>query len=105
MSLIGRDALSFIRFKDLSFTRAEGNSDNISYDQNGSINAKPTISGIEDYRNQSQRLPARYLMQTRHQFAPGQQWGLLYSVTVAMCSPGSAMDKALALSIGVNLKI
>jgi len=56
----GRDVLSFIQYRDLTYTTATANTDNISFDPNGTIDAKPTVSGVERYRDQTQRLAGRY---------------------------------------------
>ncbi|MDF1692709.1 MAG: hypothetical protein P1U47_10065 [Zhongshania sp.] len=56
----GRDMLSFIQYRDLTYTTATANTDNIAFDQNGTIDTKPTVSGVERYRDQTQRLAARY---------------------------------------------
>jgi hypothetical protein len=59
LSLLGRDIASYIKYRDLTYTQANANTDTISYNQNGAIDAKPTVSGIERNRNQSQKLPSR----------------------------------------------
>ena len=64
----GRDILSFIQYRDLTYTTAIANTDNISFDQNGTIDAKPTVSGVERYRDQTQRLASRYSVIGRYQF-------------------------------------
>ncbi len=63
----GRDILSFIQYRDLTYTTATANTDNISFDQNGSIDAKPTVSGVERYRDQTQRLASRYSLHGHYQ--------------------------------------
>ena len=57
----GRDVFSYIKWKDVTYTKATAITDRVSYDENGLINVTPNISGIEGYRNQIQRLPNRYL--------------------------------------------
>ena len=63
----GRDILSFIQYRQLTYTTATANTDNISFDQNGSIDAKPTVSGVERYRDQTQRLATRYSLRGNYQ--------------------------------------
>jgi hypothetical protein len=63
----GRDILSFVKYRQLTYTTATGNTDNISFDQNGTIDAKPTVSGVERYRDQTQRLASRYSLLGRYQ--------------------------------------
>tara|TARA_R110001583_G_scaffold62087_2_gene182956 strand:+ start:290 stop:1360 length:1071 start_codon:yes stop_codon:yes gene_type:complete len=63
----GRDILSFIQYRDLTYTTATANTDNISFDQNGTIDTKPTVSGVERYRDQTQRLAARYTLRASYQ--------------------------------------
>lgn len=60
--LQGRDIFSYIKYKDLTYTQANADTNTISFDSNGAINTKPTVSGIEGYRNQTQRLPHRYTL-------------------------------------------
>jgi hypothetical protein len=59
LSLLGRDIASYIKYRDLAYTQANANTDTISYNQNGAIDAKPTVSGVERNRKQSQKLPSR----------------------------------------------
>ncbi|WP_295873651.1 hypothetical protein [uncultured Zhongshania sp.] len=65
-SLKGRDILSYIKFKDLTYTQANADTNTISFDSNGAIDTKPTVSGIEGYRGQTQRLPHRYTLGGRY---------------------------------------
>lgn len=60
IALRARDLLSWIRFKDQTFTTADANTDTVSFDQNGAIDSRPTVDGLEGYRSDSQRLPARF---------------------------------------------
>lgn len=71
VTLQGRDALSWIRFKDQTFTTADADTATVSFDENGTIDSRPTVSGIEGYRDDSQRLPARYTLSTLYTPAPG----------------------------------
>lgn len=71
VSLQGRDALSWIRFEDQSFTAANADTDTVSFDENGTIDSRPTVSGVEGYRNDTQRLPARFTLSTL--FTPANQ--------------------------------
>jgi len=57
----GRDAFSYIRWSDLTYTKATAITDRVSYNKNGSIHVIPNISGVNSYRNQTQKLPTRYL--------------------------------------------
>lgn len=67
VKLEGRDIFSRIYWKDLTYTTASATTDTISYDSNGALDSVPGISGIESYRNQTQRLPARYRLSTIYQ--------------------------------------
>ena len=62
LGLQGRDVLSYIKFKDLTYTQANADTNTVSFDSNGAIDTKPTISGIEGYRDQTQHLPHRYII-------------------------------------------
>lgn len=62
LGLQGRDVFSYIKFKDLTYTQADADTNTISFDSNGAIDTKPTVSGIEGYRNQTQRLVHRYTL-------------------------------------------
>ncbi|CAA0102561.1 Uncharacterised protein [Zhongshania aliphaticivorans] len=67
----GRDILSYIQYRDLTYTTAIADTNNIAFDPNGNIDTKPTVSGIERYRDQTQRLAARYTLSGSFQLAPG----------------------------------
>ncbi|WP_190761991.1 hypothetical protein [Spongiibacter pelagi] len=55
-----RDILSWIHYKDLTYTRAVATTNTISYDANGRLNSIPTVQGIESNRSEIQHLPRRF---------------------------------------------
>ncbi len=61
----GRDAFSWIRYRQLTYTRAVATTNTISFDDDGTLRSVPALSGFEGYRNQIQRLPARYALLVR----------------------------------------
>lgn len=54
-----RDFFTRLDWDDVTYTQARLTSDNVSYDDEGRIQTRPALSGIESYRNQRQRLPLR----------------------------------------------
>ena len=58
----GRDVFTYINWNDVTYTKATAVTDRVSYDESGTIHVIPNISGISDYRKQSQKLPNRYLL-------------------------------------------
>jgi len=63
-----RDLVSEISWRDVTYTRATAISDTVSYDDQGFIDVKPTVSGIESYRDHSQTLPRRIAAMLSHQW-------------------------------------
>ncbi len=63
-----RDLLSAIWWRDVTYTRATAISDTISYDDDGSINARPAVSGVESYRDHRQTLPRQLSMGVHYQW-------------------------------------
>lgn len=59
LSFVAKDLLSGIRWSDATYTQARVNTNNVSYDADGQINARPLVSGIESFRQETQRLPRR----------------------------------------------
>ena len=57
----GRDVFSYIKWRDVTYTKATAITDRVSYDEHGSIHVIPNVSGFHGYREQIQRLPNRYL--------------------------------------------
>lgn len=63
----GRDVFSYIKWSEVTYSEATALSDRVSYDENGSINVIPNVSGFHGYRDQIQRLPNRYLFDLNYQ--------------------------------------
>lgn len=55
--LSAKDLFSAIYWEDITYTKAKATSDIIRFDDDGRIDTIPTLSGIESYRNDVQRLP------------------------------------------------
>lgn len=73
----GRDVFSHIEWRDVTYTKATAITDRVSYDENGTIHVIPNISGINSYRNQTQKLPNRYLLDLNYHLEDWQlalQW-------------------------------
>ncbi|PCI57479.1 MAG: hypothetical protein COB45_03480 [Gammaproteobacteria bacterium] len=73
----GRDVFSYIKWDEVTYTKATAITDRVSYDANGSIHVIPNISGINGYRNQIQKLPNRYLFDLNYHLESWQlalQW-------------------------------
>lgn len=60
LGLQARDMLSWIRFSKLTYTTADADTNNVSFDEDGRISTKPAVIGVEGFRNQTQKLPHRY---------------------------------------------
>jgi len=58
----GRDVFTYIKWDELTYTKATALTDRVSYDEHGSIHVIPNISGFNSYRKQTQKLPTRYLL-------------------------------------------
>lgn len=76
LSFVARDLLSEIRWSDATYTTARVNTANVSYDADGQIDARPLVSGIESYRQESQRLPKRVSLSLEQQL--NADWGVTY---------------------------
>lgn len=63
----GRDLLSFIRFNDVTYTRAVATTNRIRYDENGRLKSVPAVSGEERNRDEIQRFPRRLTLAASHQ--------------------------------------
>ena len=73
LDIAARDLASEIRWNDVTYTRATAISNTVSYDDDGFIDVKPTVSGIEGYRDHSQPLPRRIATTVSHQWRPNVQ--------------------------------
>jgi hypothetical protein len=58
-ALVLRDLFTRLGWGDVTYTQARITSDNVSYDEQGRIQTRPVLSGVESYRDQRQRLPLR----------------------------------------------
>lgn len=68
VSLEGKDVTSEIRWNDVTYTQARATTDVISFDEEGRIDSIPVLSGIESYRDHTQRLPAQYRLIVQYQY-------------------------------------
>ena len=64
------DLLSKIRIKKAPFTSATASTDRISFDDQGKINVKPVLSGLEGYRKEILRLPKQAKLEAFYQYQP-----------------------------------
>ena len=102
----GRDVFSYIKWKDVTYTKATAITDRVSYDENGLINVIPNISGIEGYRDQIQRLPNRYLFDLNYQLDHWQLAVQLYrydNLNFPRLKVGTK-DKDIDWHVGYDLK-
>jgi len=102
----GRDVFSYIKWDDLTYTKATALTDRVSYDENGSIHVIPNISGINDYRNQTQKLPSRYLFDLNYNLESwqlGLEWYRYDNFNFPRVKFGSR-EKTLNWHVGYDLK-
>ena len=76
LSFTAQDLFSEIRWSDASYTQARVNTNNVSYDADGQIDARPLVSGIESFRQESQRLPKRVSLSLQQRI--NADWGVQY---------------------------
>ena len=69
------DLVSEITIKDAPFTTATASTDRISFDD-GKINVKPVLSGVEGYRKETLRFPKQAKVSGFYQFQPDLNLGL-----------------------------
>lgn len=65
----GRDIVSGIWWRDVTYTTATATSNTISYKPDGSIDAKPAVSGKESYRNHRQTLASRLRLSAAYNYS------------------------------------
>ena len=68
LNLTARDLASAVWWRDVTYTSATAISDTINYDNDGLIDVKPAVSGIESYRDHRQTLPRRLAVTLAHQW-------------------------------------
>ena len=104
--LQGRDVFSYIKWDDVTYTKATAITDRVSYDTNGSIHVIPNISGINGYRDQIQRLPHRYLLDLNYHLENWQlsvQWYRYDTYNFPRIMLGSR-QKVVDWHVGYDLK-
>ena len=102
----GRDVFSYIEWRDVTYTKATAITDRVSYDENGTIHVIPNISGIEGYRNQTQKLPNRYLLDLNYHLENWQlalQWYRYDKFNFPRLMFGSR-EKTIDWHVGYDLK-
>lgn len=102
----GRDVFSYIKWDDVTYTKATAITDRVSYDANGSIHVIPNISGINGYRDQIQRLPHRYLLDLNYHLEEWQvsvQWYRYDTFNFPRLMLGSR-QKVVDWHVGYDLK-
>jgi len=70
------DLVSEITIKDAPFTTATASTDRVSFDDDGHINVKPVLSGVEGYRKEVLRFPKQTKVSGFYQFQPDLNLGL-----------------------------
>ncbi|HSG63213.1 MAG TPA: hypothetical protein VLA24_17445 [Pseudomonadales bacterium] len=60
LSVSGQDAFSQVQWRNITGTQAVIDSNTISFNEQGIISRKPTLSGVFDKRHATQRLPSRW---------------------------------------------
>lgn len=102
----GRDVFSYIEWRDVTYTKATAITDRVSYDENGTINVIPNISGVEGYRNQTQKLPNRYLLDLNYHLENWQlavQWYRYDNYNFPRLKLGTR-EKVINWHVGYDLK-
>ncbi len=102
----GRDVFSYIKWRDVTYTKATAITDRVSYDDNGLIHVIPNISGFNGYRTQIQRLPNRYLFDLNYQLENWQlalQWYRYDKFNFPRLMFGSR-EKVINWHVGYDLK-
>lgn len=69
VALALRDVLTRLEWDDVTYTRARLTSNNVSFDENGTIQTRPALSGIESYRDETQRMPLRAALAADYQLS------------------------------------
>jgi hypothetical protein len=102
----GRDVFSYIRWGEVTYTKATAITDRVSYDENGLIHVIPNISGFNGYREQIQRLPNRYSLDLNYQLKNWQlalQWYRYDNINFPRLKLGTR-EKAINWHVGYDLK-
>lgn len=71
----GRDLLSRLRWDNITATQAVATTNTIALGDNGDVDLRPAISGVEYYKDHTQKLPARYLINGRYKVTRGYELG------------------------------
>mgnify|MGYP003384987927 CR=1 FL=1 len=102
----GRDLFSYIKWDEVTYTKATAITDRVSYNENGSIHVIPNIFGINGYRKQTQKLPSRYLFDLNYNLEDwqlGLEWYRYDNFNFPRIKFGSR-DRTVNWHVGYDLK-